>query len=278
MSIPDPPLPPSSSLMPITTKDEHRTPPPSPHLTFSSIASLRSALSTADETARLLLLSPDRGSSRTDGTGATGSTEGRGEATRSLVFSVDGDVGRSLEGILRDAAPSGEDVGTAVGASEQKSRASDVSTVFSDAASTFSSAAGSWDQALSVVGSPRMGRPFVMLPSPSVTEEDEREEMPVSVQEGEGEVEVLHYVKQESDDGVLPLTAALEGEDVEAEEQELNGEGLTNSQENDGLERNVTRSLSDFDAWRTGVKLAGGEGMSAVRFLPFPPLFPRELS
>ncbi|BGP17614.1 hypothetical protein JCM10213_001265 [Rhodosporidiobolus nylandii] len=211
------------------------TPPQRPSLSLShsptsstSIQSLRSALSEAASTDRnaRLLFSPDRASADTHGTGASGSTEGAGAATRSLVLSVDGE-GEGEEG-------------------KSRPRLSDEQAL----------SEGSWDRALSVVGSPQMGRPFVQLPTPEPEGEADAPSLGLTFSslpppppqysaapspgKAEGAEEDEVRIKQESDSGSELLASAAEAVEHETEA------GLTNSQEDALLDLSVTRSQTQF--------------------------------
>ncbi|GAA6011819.1 hypothetical protein JCM10207_004255 [Rhodosporidiobolus poonsookiae] len=216
-----------------------------PPSTAASIASLRTALSNADDAAQAahLLFSPDRKSTQTVGSGATGSTEEAGAATRSLVLSVAGrDADAQADRRLSASAPALSSL--------NKPRVSDTST----ASSAATSASSSWDQALSVVGSPRMGAPLVHLPTP---EPDHLHPYPHSDEHGS----ISQLLPPAEVDSPLIKPEPLDPDEDEATRLLLRGDGpgaaaeehehleLTHSQENALLERNVTRSQSDFLWW-----------------------------
>ncbi|GAA5920272.1 hypothetical protein JCM1841_003012 [Sporobolomyces salmonicolor] len=217
--------------------------------TSSSIHSLRSALSEAADTDRAsrLLFSPE--SAKTAGTGATGSTESAGEATRSLVQSV---AGRgSLSGALLDGAtsePGQMDCSGPRNTALQGLPFSGSTTMHSHRDTGSSEA--SWDQ-LSGSPSPPRQRPFfVQLPTP------EPERTYSVIQEVE-----RPYIKQEEDDEDDCLALAFEP----TAQEEHRSPAMTSSQEEDGLERSVTRSQSDFSRWlEETMRLARGDGMSTI--------------
>lgn len=224
----------------------------SPTSESESVESLRSALSEADETAKSarLLFSP--ASAKTNGTGATGSTEPMGAATRSLAGSVVAREG--TDSVLHDvffASTSG-----------QAAPINDVDTsVHSPAPSEMS-----WDRLGSgASSSPRLGPPFVQLPTP---EPEEFLNSRTASQGSSAEQDQRHStvdavddvrIKEESDDEADQV--ALSGYEAPAPADDR----LTDSQEDVLLAQSVTRSQSDFSHWlEETLRLAKGDGTSTV--------------
>ncbi|BGP01060.1 Proteophosphoglycan 5 [Rhodotorula toruloides ATCC 204091] len=229
----------------------------SPTSESESVESLRSALSEADETAKCarLLFSP--ASAKTNGTGATGSTEPMGAATRSLAGSVVAREG--TDSVLHDvffASTSG-----------QAAPADDVApSARSPAASEMS-----WDRVGSgASSSPRLGPPFVQLPTPepeellnsctasqgSSAEQDQRDPVAVAADD--------IRIKEESDDDADQL--ALSGYEAPTPALvDTAADRLTDSQEDVLLAQSVTRSQSDFSHWlEETLRLAKGDGTSTI--------------
>ncbi|GAA6006788.1 tetratricopeptide repeat protein [Rhodotorula paludigena] len=216
--------------------------PPSPP--SSSLASLVTALSEADAAASAaLLFSPH--SSR--GTGATGSTEPAGQATRSLVGSV--------EGRERESEPS---------ARAEEARDEVGSVVMS-----------SWDRlsahepraADGTGGEASVQEGLVHLPTP---EPDERRPAGLAAQLASpirlsGDDDDRISIKAESDDGAAEralLSSAVNDEDPAPL---LGHDGLTDSQEDALLAQPVTRSQSDFSHWlEETLRHARGDGSSTI--------------
>ncbi|BGP09306.1 hypothetical protein JCM10049v2_005170 [Rhodotorula toruloides] len=224
----------------------------SPTSESESVESLRSALSEADETAKSarLLFSP--ASAKTNGTGATGSTEPMGAATRSLAGSVVAREG--TDSVLHDvffASTSG-----------QAAPINDVDTsVHSPAPSEMS-----WDRLGSgASSSPRLGPPFVQLPTP---EPEEFLNSRTASQGSSAEQDQRHStvdavddvrIKEESDDEADQV--ALSGYEAPAPADDR----LTDSQEDVLLAQSVTRSQSDFSHWlEETLRLAKGDGTSTI--------------
>ncbi|BGP33305.1 hypothetical protein JCM10296v2_005101 [Rhodotorula toruloides] len=227
----------------------------SPTSESESVESLRSALSEADETAKSarLLFSP--ASARTNGTGATGSTEPMGTATRSLAGSIVAREG--TDSVLHDvlfASPS-----------NQAAPAHNVvASAHSPAPSDMS-----WDRLGSgASSSPRLGPPFVQLPTP---EPEEFLNSRAASQDSSAEQDQHHSaldalddvcIKEESDDEADQL--ALSGYDAPAP-VDTAADRLTDSQEDVLLAQSVTRSQSDFSHWlEETLRLAKGDGTSTV--------------
>ncbi|GAA6028758.1 hypothetical protein JCM8097_007381 [Rhodosporidiobolus ruineniae] len=237
-----------------------RSPSPSPS---DSLASLRTALTSAHSASRLaLLLSPDRTSTGTAGTGATGSTEEVGAATRSLVLSVNGRDGGGTEEwkeVVRSREGSEEPA-----VKPRLSGASSLSSV-----STIDDDDG-WDRALSLVGSPRMGAPLLQLPTPDPEveplESADESLPPVYDHHQEQEAQegpLLTRVKLEDEDEALPFSPSPSPSPAQPADPEQ--PPLTDSQEASGLDRDVTRSQSDFNRWlEETVRLARGDGGSVI--------------
>ncbi|GAA5862257.1 hypothetical protein JCM1840_001696 [Sporobolomyces johnsonii] len=216
--------------------------------TSSSIHSLRSALSEAAHTDRSsrLLFSPE--SAKTTGTGATSSTESAGEATRSLVQSV---AGRgSLSGALLDGATSETGESDCTGQRKAVLQGLPSSGAFHMHSNRDTgSSAASWDQLSGSLSPPRQRPLFVQLPTP------EPEGTCSDVQEVEHP-----SIKQEEDDEDDCLALAFE-----PTAQEHHSPAMTSSQEEEGLERSVTRSQSDFSRWlEDTMRLARGDGTSTI--------------
>ncbi|GAA5839488.1 hypothetical protein JCM9279_005958 [Rhodotorula babjevae] len=247
---------------------------PSTTTESDSISSLVTALSHADDTAResALLFSPK--SARTAGTGATGSTEPPGEATRSLIDSVE----------ARSKAPS---LGEACSADERALEAHDSEAPHSDAKSDAPSRAASADTDWTQLSELR--RSFDKAAS-----EDRRAHLPTPEPEEplvaaasslagssnapaglEPALDLDHlaaHVKLESDDGHFPSasTPALSppsspsSPPASRHATPTNG-ALTDSQEDALLEQSVTRSQSDFSHWlEETMRLARGDGSSTI--------------
>lgn len=230
----------------------------SPTSESESVESLRSALSAADETAKSarLLFSP--ASAKTNGTGATGSTEAVGAATRSLAESVAERDGP--ESVLHDVffAP----------ASAQAGPAADVTASVHSAAPSDMS----WDRLGSgASSSPRLGPPFVQIPTP---EPEERlrsrtasQDRSVALKQEESAPDPVDEarVKVESDDEVDQL--ALSSYNAPAPIDSAI-DRLTDSQEDVLLAQSVTKSQSDFSHWlEETLRLAKGDGTSTVSTL-----------
>lgn len=219
------------------------TPPPSPP--SSSLASLVTALSEVDAaSSAALLFSPH--SSR--GTGATGSTEPAGQATRSLVGSV--------EGRERESAPSAkpetarDEVGSVVMSSWDRLSAHEPRAV------DRTGCEGSVEKRL------------VHLPTP---EPDERRPAGPAAKLGSpvrlsGENDDTSSIKAESDDGAAEQALLSPAVNDETPAPLPAHDGLTDSQEDALLAQPVTRSQSDFSHWlEETLRHARGDGSSTVR-------------
>lgn len=204
------------------------------------------------------LFSPDSKSADTDGTGATGSTEPPGAATRSLLESVQARedaaaaAGRCFDVLL------GDDVPPAIPLAGSR-RDSDES----------------WhcvEQAASGGGGEQMETtPAVHLPTP----EPEERFRPSAFRAADVE-RGLHPSDSASNplDGKISKVdffgSADERQDLAApssllERDALEREGLTDSQEDVLLAQSVTRSQSDFSHWlHETLRLAQGDGTSTV--------------
>ncbi|BGP25748.1 proteophosphoglycan 5 [Rhodotorula toruloides] len=216
-----------------------------------SVCSLRSALSEADETAKSarLLFSP--ASAKTNGTGATGSTEPMGAASRSLVGSVVGREGHNSVSHDVFFAPTADQAATTdrIAAFARSPAQSEMS----------------WDRLGSgASSSPRLGPPFVQLPTPEPEELlDSRTASQAYSAEQEQNSAVVDaadavHIKEESDDEALAGCDAPAAVDNAADR-------LTDSQEDVLLAQSVTRSQSDFSHWlEETLRLAKGDGTSTI--------------
>ncbi|GAA5916601.1 hypothetical protein JCM6882_009170 [Rhodosporidiobolus microsporus] len=250
----------------------------------SSLHSLRTALTSADDAARLLLFSPDRksgASGMTAGTGATGSTEEQGAATRSLVGSVEGRGERGGGG--------GEGEGEGKEGDKPKPRTSDASSaslasLLSNSNESEASSAASWDHARSLLllgpGSPRVEHMLVRMP---VLEMEMDMEMPpqglgLLTPEPEAEAEPFPTADQreyeqeqpedEADDNEVRIkreSSSSDGEDLAPLAPPSRPLALTNSQEDALLSYSVTRSQSDFNRWlEETMRCARGDGTGSA--------------
>jgi len=165
----------------------------------------------------------------TDGTGATGSTEEKGQATRSLIASVDA-----------------------------RQRASERENSLEDTKGS-TNEGGSWIELENEVD----GK--IELNRKETTEEDERNSnQDVSLQFPEAyRLPRSISIKQEEEEDRYDSTF------LRHEESELfENPRVTNSQEAEGLDRSVTRSQIDFTKWlEDTMRLARGDGSSVVRLL-----------
>lgn len=248
---------------------------PSTTTESDSISSLVTALSHADDTARqsALLFSPK--SARTNGTGATGSTEPPGAATRSLVGSVEA---RSGAPPLGEACSAQGDDECALEAHEDAPHSSDKSVARSRAAS----ADTDWTQLSElrkslekVAGDDE--RAHLPTPEPEEPLITAGSNEPASLGpaldvDGEDHRDLATHVKLESDDGHFPSASAIDlspssspSPPSSRHATPTNG-ALTDSQEDALLEQSVTRSQSDFSHWlEETMRLARGDGSSTVR-------------
>ncbi|GJN90025.1 hypothetical protein Rhopal_003022-T1 [Rhodotorula paludigena] len=216
--------------------------PPSPPP--SSLASLVTALSEADAaSSAALIFSPH--SSR--GTGATGSTEPAGQATRSLVGSV--------EGRERESAPS---------AKAEEARDEVGSVVMS-----------SWDRLSAhepravdrTGGEGSVEKRLVHLPTPEPEDRRPSEfaaQLASPIRLSGDDVDRIS-IKAESDDEAAEqalLSSAVNDEDPAPLPAH---DGLTDSQEDALLAQPVTRSQSDFSHWlEETLRHARGDGSSTI--------------
>ncbi|GAA5917382.1 hypothetical protein JCM8208_003893 [Rhodotorula glutinis] len=236
---------------------------PSTTTESDSISSLVTALSHADDTARqsALLFSPK--STRTNGTGATGSTEPPGEATRSLVGSVE----------ARNGAPSLGEVCSVQGggaALEEVPHSGE-----SDAPSRAASGDTDWTQ-LSELRKSLEARAHLPTPEPDeplvvVAASSPEPEPAASLEPALDLDDLASHVKLESDDGHLPSSSApalsppsSPSAPSSRHATPTNG-ALTDSQEDALLAQSVTRSQSDFSHWlEETMRLARGDGSSTI--------------
>ncbi|BGP41245.1 hypothetical protein JCM10449v2_005220 [Rhodotorula kratochvilovae] len=243
------------------------TPSPS----TASLSSLVTALSEADETAQSarLLFSPK--SARTSGTGATGSTEPEGEATRSLVASTDG-RGAAEEGQgggartnPRVGVQGREDLLDALlGSPGGRSRASGETEWTRLSAGELSlGAESSVEQMLVHLPTPEPEEPLLppapigSADKPALPGEDSHDDAPAI------------YIKAESDDGLSAqaLLARPASPSSSSHEHPASPppDTLTDSQEGALLDQSVTRSQSDFSHWlEETLRLARGDGSSTI--------------
>ncbi|GAA5922734.1 hypothetical protein JCM3775_006115 [Rhodotorula graminis] len=247
---------------------------PSTATESDSISSLVTALSHADDTAResALLFSPK--SARTTGTGATGSTEPPGEATRSLVGSVE----------ARSGAPSLDEAYSVRGDDDE--RASEEEAPHSEDESVARSRAASGDtdwthlselrRSLEQATSERE-RAHLAAPEPEQPLLAASSNEPASVLgpalklDVEDHDDLASHVKLESDDGHFPSASApalspssTPSPPSSRHATPTNG-ALTDSQEDALLAQSVTRSQSDFSHWlEETMRLARGDGSSTI--------------
>jgi hypothetical protein len=207
------------------------------------------------------LFSPVSKSADTDGTGATGSTEPPGAATRSLLGSVQGRedaaaaAGRSLDVLLDEHDADAPDL---LGGSRRDS---------SDE---------SWhcvEQAASGGGEQMETTPAVHLPTP----EPEERFRPSSFQaEAEAEAPDMDRDLHAPDSASNPRDGQISKVEFDSDDERqilaaplspLERDGLTDSQEDVLLAQSVTRSQSDFSHWlHETLRLAHGDGTSTVSF------------
>lgn len=240
------------------------TPSPS----TASLSSLVTALSEADSTAResRLLFSPK--SARTNGTGATGSTEPPGEATRSLLESVQGreELLAHSDDVREEDGQRFEAPHSAAGA---RSRASD-ETDWTQLSEVRASRALAYEHARVQLPAPE---PEERLFAPtSVAESTSHAEQPLVPRLLTGVVTQPVHIKLESDDG-LPLDDASPHSSPASSPSRhaspATHGALTDSQEDALLAQTVTRSQSDFSHWlEETLRLARGDGSSTVRLSP----------
>ncbi|GAA5948817.1 hypothetical protein JCM3765_003912 [Sporobolomyces pararoseus] len=201
---PPPPVPPPTTTTSTTTKD----------------SSLLFSPTTTDSTKK---------SAETDGTGCTGSSERTGEATRSLIQSVQGR--ESLERRKSSQEESGSWIELET---EKEGRSLELKVEEEEDCERMKVEEEEEDLSLQF---PDAYRP--LSPSPIDVKQEEAEEA------GNDASFLLHEESQLFDPHSLPR--------------------VTNSQEAEGLERSVTRSQSDFTKWlEDTMRLARGDGSSVI--------------
>ncbi|GAA5860947.1 hypothetical protein JCM3774_003197 [Rhodotorula dairenensis] len=220
----------------------------------------RDATDPADSKA---LFSPGSRSADTNGTGATGSTEPAGAATRSLVESVRAredaaDVARSRT----EEDGGGLDVfGTPLAGSQT---ASDLSWHCVDQSPA--------DERVEDVSVPLETVPAVHLPTPEPEDRTRRSYSQLAnstrnshsaeVEFRSADVRPRAETRQAGSDGFGDEQAVLAGSQATGPTEQ---DGLTDSQEDVLLAQSVTRSQSDFSHWlHETLRLAKGDGTSTI--------------
>jgi len=213
------------------------TTPPPPSSESASLTSFLSTLSASHSLPKSskALFSPTQTveSAVTNGTGCTGSTEIEGTATKSLIGSVEGRAEQEGGGRWIKLEEELEDRFEEFVVTEREHR-EELKGFEGDEKRRFRFPQGEIEE------------------EEEEEEEEEQEKVEIKEEEGLEDERNMSFIRREED---------------EEEEDERERLRVTASQEQEGLERSVTRSQSDFTRWlEDTMRLARGDGSSVVRF------------